>query len=71
MIQASGQQGNGDRFILIGLSRENCTRLLDGQPIVVDLNAHGAKAALTIVGGETEADIEREIRQNFNVGSPS
>lgn len=71
MIQFSGSDKDGGRLVGIGLSRENTKRLLDGQPILLDLRPHGLVGSLCIMGGETEADMEREIRSQFCVEKPS
>jgi hypothetical protein len=36
MIKARGRTKDGRPFILLGLSAENCRRLLAGQPIKID-----------------------------------
>jgi hypothetical protein len=36
MLKARGQTNDGRTFILLGLSAENCKRLLAGQPIKID-----------------------------------
>lgn len=52
-------------FVLLGLSRANCERLLQGQPIRISGNddAIGLPGVtIVIMGGETEAAIEAELR---------
>lgn len=64
MIKAVGKTPEGKTLLLIGLSRENCRKLLKKQPIVFDageLDIPGLH--VSIVGGNTEADIARELRQ--------
>lgn len=51
---------NGRRLIGFGLSRENCIRLLAGQPITFNLGEIDPALAdcdVWILGGETEADL--------------
>ncbi|MGH3796022.1 MAG: hypothetical protein ACREQ5_05930 [Candidatus Dormibacteria bacterium] len=65
MIKASGRTGDGDALVLLGLSRENTTRLLDGQPIKVhgqDVGMPGV--VIVLLGGETEDDIKTELTSN-------
>ena len=58
-------------MLLIGLSRGNTQLLLEGKPIAVEMKELiGVDAVLVIVGGETEADIERDIvRDARSVGA--
>lgn len=56
---------NGKRLLGFGLSRENCARLLLGQPIPVDLAEMGVEGLeMVIFAGETEAALEAELRQH-------
>lgn len=49
--------------IVIGLSRLNCERLLDNQPISFDGASVGVPGRMiTILGGETEDDIVEDLR---------
>lgn len=58
MIKA--KMNNGD--LVFGLSRENLTRLQNGQPIVFDLKDMGLESRqVMITFGETEDDIYREM----------
>lgn len=60
-------QGNPKRRILgIGLSRENCERLLAGEPIQVDAMAVGMPAfeGLFIMAGETEQAMYDELKKH-------
>lgn len=61
MIKASGQNGDTP-VLLIGLSKENCARLLAGRPIMFNASEVGlADLQLIIVGGETEDHIAADI----------
>jgi len=70
MIKARGSTSDGREFILIGLSRENCHRLLDGKPIRIDTQQPpesslglGIKGGpvIAIVAGETEDQLAKLI----------
>lgn len=53
----------GRPHIVIGLSRINCGRLLDGQPISFAGDWVGVPdVTITILGGETEAEIADDLR---------
>lgn len=57
---------SGARIAVIGLSGENLTRLMAGEPILVDLADFGLPSqGVALVGGRTEADIERDLRGAF------
>jgi hypothetical protein len=52
-------------MLMLGLSRGNTERLLDGKPIPVELKELlGIDAVLVIVGGETEDAIARGIARD-------
>lgn len=56
----------GEQIAVLGLSGENVTRLMAGEPITLDLGDLGLPPQrLVILGGRTEADIERELRSRF------
>lgn len=60
----------GEEIAVLGLSGENVTRLMAGEPITLDLADLGlASQRLVILGGRTEADIEHELRARFPGGS--
>jgi hypothetical protein len=63
MIKAIANHDDGRKFIVLGLSRENMRRLLDGDPIEIDWSAVGVddQPNIIILGGETEADIVRVL----------
>ena len=57
--------GNGKRIIVLGVTRENLTRLTAGQPIRVSAEHHPGfpqDVVIAVVFGETEADIARELK---------
>ena len=73
MIKAAGKAGDLP-MLVVGLSRENCRRLLEDQPIFFDTKSIDVDAAflprlkVLVVGGETEAAIAAELRQHFPWG---
>lgn len=52
-------------FLLLGLSRENVTRLMLGQPIKITAATHGdgvpAGWTIALVFGETERQLQRQL----------
>lgn len=71
MIKAVLRNKNdGGRMAVLGLSGENVTRLMAGEPILLDLAELGLPPQrIVIVGGRTEADIEHDLRGRFPGGS--
>lgn len=82
MIKASGER-EGQPLLILGLSRVNTERLLEGMPIMIDaaeMAAMGLPAThVLVVAGETEADIagqlghpmpQPESGETFRSGSP-
>lgn len=73
MIKAKGKTAEGRDLVLVGLSRKNLERLLESKPIVIDttlqLNIIGGPV-IAILGGETEEEIEKELRQHFQLPVP-
>lgn len=64
MIKFTSHLQNGKKLIGIGLSRENCNRLLDGKPILFDgdqLEEFGLQ--FLIMGGETEETIHNSLKE--------
>lgn len=65
MIKFTLVAEDGARILGIGLSRENCARLLSDQPITYALEEHGIPELrgfrVVIVGGETEQSIRDQI----------
>jgi hypothetical protein len=58
------QMVNGKPWIVLGLSRLNCERLLDNKPIMVDGRLVGLPTGVRVVllGGETEDEIVEDLR---------
>ena len=74
MIRASGTAGDGRPVLIIGLSRRNCERLLEGDPIPFDAAPWGVDAHVVIVAGETEEAITNDFRAHgvrINQGGPN
>lgn len=69
MIKARGTTNDGRAFILLGLSAENCKRLLEGQPIRIDtqepppagVSVDGGPV-IAIVAAETETELQAAIQ---------
>lgn len=65
MIKATGRTGDGDALLLLGLSRANTERLLNGDPIKVYGQDIGMPSlVVVIVGGETEAAIQADLTEH-------
>ena len=63
MIKATGRTGDGKPLLVLGLSGENATRLMADEPIRLNLADLGLPPLeVVIVGGRTEADIERDMQ---------
>lgn len=62
MIKAGGTTGDGRRLLVIGLSRTNVEKLLANQPIRFAADQLGVACEVLILGGETEDDIEQDLR---------
>lgn len=62
MSKACGEVG-GRPMMLFGLSGENVTRLMAGEPILFDATPFGFDGNVVIVGGRTEQDITDELRK--------
>lgn len=68
MIKASGGGADGTPFLLLGLSAENCRRLVAGQPITVRADHVDPRLPVLnviVVGGATEESIAAELRHTF------
>lgn len=62
MIKAAGTRG-GKPMLILGLSGENMTRLMAGEPIMLDTAALGLpEMNVVIVGGRTEDAITADLR---------
>jgi hypothetical protein len=62
MIKAAGTAG-GKPLMLLGLSGENVTRLVAGEPISFDAQQLGFPGNIMIMYGRTEDDIVTELRK--------
>lgn len=63
MIKASGKTGDGRPFVLLGLSGENVTRMVAGEPVKLNLKDVGLDdIEVAIVYGKTESDIVEQLR---------
>jgi hypothetical protein len=60
MIEASGEL-DGRPMMLLGLSGENVTRLVAGEPIVFDGDEVGYAGKVVIVYGNTEEAIAQQF----------
>jgi len=71
MLKATMATDRGS-IVVLGLSRENTRRLLAGQPIEVVLHDLDPRlpvgVTVLLMGGETEAQIERELRTSVQRG---
>lgn len=66
MIKAVLRDAQGAPVILLGLSGENCARLMADEPIKVDLAELGLPSLqIALVGGRTEADITAQLEQHY------
>lgn len=63
MIRAKSIQANGRVLLLLGVDRENITRLTAGQPIFVDGDKHGLDLDFDVgvLFGETLQDVINEL----------
>jgi len=61
MLRMTGRGTNGQKFLLLGLDRENLIRLTSGKPIVCRGETVGLEHDVIIVFGETLDDVRREI----------
>jgi hypothetical protein len=62
VIKAAGMLG-GKPMLILGLSGENMTRLMAGEPIMLDTAALGLPEMTVVVcGGRTEVAITAELR---------
>jgi hypothetical protein len=63
VIKAAGATPDGFPLVVFGLSGENVTRLMAGEPILVDLRELGLPPGrVLIAGGRTEELILTEMR---------
>jgi hypothetical protein len=72
MIKALATGKDGRPILILGLSRGNMERLLDGKPIQVDpadLKIPGGPVVI-ILGGETEEAIQAELAKHVKLPPP-
>ena len=62
MILASNVDDNGMPILLIGLSKGNCEKLLDGKPIFKGPQDTLMSLSIIIVGGQTEDEIVQSLK---------
>jgi hypothetical protein len=62
MIKARYEDAGTTPTVLLGLSGENITRLVAGEPLLADLAELGLSTRVVIVYGKTEAAIAAELR---------
>lgn len=74
MIKAVTVNGDGvPQMVVLGLSAENCFRLVEGMPIPVRLRElHSSLPDVTVllVGGQTEEAIAAELRARMSGRGP-
>lgn len=68
MIKALGKNGDGRALVMLGLSGENMTRLMAGEPIAIDMQAEftGTEVPalhIVLVGGRDENTILTNLRE--------
>jgi hypothetical protein len=61
MIRATGKMKDGRPFLLLGMDRENITRLTAGKPIVVRMESVGIERDVLICFGETLQALTDEL----------
>lgn len=72
MIKVPGRTGDGRPLLVLGLSGENMTRLMAGEPMVVDTGqlgpafAHLPSMSLVLLGGRTEQAIIDDLNKEVN-----
>lgn len=73
MIKAIGVKG-GKPLYIFGLSAGNCSKLLEGKPIVIDLDVMARemadlplRGAVVICGGQTEEHIQAYLEKMLDL----
>lgn len=62
MLKAAGRTADGRELVLLGLSGENMTRLMAGEPILLELAELGLRSMqVMIVGGRDEAAMMAQL----------
>jgi hypothetical protein len=62
MLKLGATSASGRRIIMLGLSRMNCDRLLEGKPIHICGEEIGTSTDIMIFAGETEEAMQEELR---------
>jgi hypothetical protein len=67
MIKASVTGENGQKGLVIGLSRKNCEMLLEGKPIAFPMDTLATHHVdfVIVLGGESEEAIAEEVAKHF------
>ena len=65
MIKAVLSSDNGNQLLLIGLSRLNMEKLLEGKPILFEIGVNNAPLRIAIVGGEPEEAIKVQVNEEI------
>lgn len=68
MIQTVLDTKSGRPLLLLGLSRDNCRRVLAGEPATVNGARLGLAVDVLIVGGETDTAIYAALQRQLNAG---
>jgi len=72
MIKALLSTGDGEKVVLLGITPENMVRLMNDEPILVDLAELGLPAQkVVIVGGATPELITANIYSHLSYSKPA
>jgi hypothetical protein len=63
MLQAIAELKDGKKLMILGLTRKNLERLLDGRPIKFDATKLGYPGFISIFVGETEATMTEDLAE--------
>lgn len=72
MIKAIAKMNDGRPMLMLGLSGENMTRLMANEPIQIDVGSLGAdlpELVIVLLGGQTEAGIQRDLAPLIGPGT--
>lgn len=61
MIRMTGKSADGREFVLLGVDRENITRLTAGKPIICRAESVGIERDVMVVFGEGLQDVADEL----------
>lgn len=65
MLNAAGRTADGRPLLMLGLSGENMTRLMAGEPIILEAEKFGLDPMQVLIcGGRTEHDILDRLRSH-------